>query len=239
MTGAPPTALEGQLVAELRRTLGWLEEALDSIGDGLVITDAETRVLWCNAGFEAFCRRSKLMMLGEPLHAQLPRSCSGQPLLDATALQGKGRDGLSGRLTGVLSQEPLRAVEIQWREVKREASGPLVFTIRDISLLLTNAELQSRADLANERRAESETRNAQLREQQRNLAAQVVECPVTGLPNRRALQNRIADALANLEAQAGQVTILFCDLNGFKEINDLYGHHVGDELLVEVGQRLQ
>jgi diguanylate cyclase (GGDEF)-like protein len=239
MTGTPLKAVEGQLVAELRRTLGWLEEALDSIGDGLVITDAEARVLWCNAGFVTFCGRSKLLMLGEPLFSQLPRSCSGQPLLDATALQGKVGEGQSGRLTGLLSQDPLRAVEIQWREVKREASGPVVFTIRDISLLLSNAELQRRADLANERRAESETRNAQLREQQRSLAAQVVECPVTGLPNRRALQNRIAEALADLEAQAGQVTILFCDLNGFKEINDLYGHHVGDELLVEVGQRLQ
>ena len=66
-----------------------------------------------------------------------------------------------------------------------------------------------------------------------------MKCPVTGLPNRRGLRARMAAALRQLRRQPGSVTLLFCDLNRFKEVNDFYGHQVGDELLIEVGKRLQ
>lgn len=71
------------------------------------------------------------------------------------------------------------------------------------------------------------------------LATQAMKCPVTGLLNRRGLLDQIHTALRHLRRQPGLVTLLFCDLNHFKEINDVYGHHVGDRLLIEVGQRLR
>jgi diguanylate cyclase (GGDEF)-like protein len=78
-----------------------------------------------------------------------------------------------------------------------------------------------------------------LQSKQLALAAKVMKCPVTGLPNRRGLRARMAAALRQLRRTPGSVTLLFCDLNRFKEVNDLYGHQVGDELLIEVGKRLQ
>ena len=66
-----------------------------------------------------------------------------------------------------------------------------------------------------------------------------MKCPVTGLPNRRGLRARIAIALQQLRRRPSLVTLLFCDLNRFKEVNDSYGHQVGDELLIELGKRLQ
>lgn len=58
--------------------------------------------------------------------------------------------------------------------------------------------------------------------------------PLTGLPNRRALVQRIED----LTATGGQVALLWHDLDGFKDVNDLYGHGAGDAVLREVQKRL-
>jgi diguanylate cyclase len=57
---------------------------------------------------------------------------------------------------------------------------------------------------------------------------------LTGLPNRRALNRRLDEAIAASRATA----LLLIDLDGFKELNDALGHHVGDELLQQLGERL-
>jgi diguanylate cyclase (GGDEF)-like protein/PAS domain S-box-containing protein len=57
---------------------------------------------------------------------------------------------------------------------------------------------------------------------------------LTGLANRRQLNVRLADAL---ERDGGSVALLVIDLDRFKEVNDVLGHHCGDDLLREVGQR--
>jgi diguanylate cyclase (GGDEF)-like protein len=60
--------------------------------------------------------------------------------------------------------------------------------------------------------------------------------PLTGLPNRAAIFGRLAAALeAGRETRAG---LCYLDLDGFKAINDRYGHQAGDELLVTVGRRI-
>ncbi len=62
---------------------------------------------------------------------------------------------------------------------------------------------------------------------------------LTGLPNRAALQDRLAQAIANARRHGNQAALLFLDLNKFKQINDTFGHAVGDQALKLVGSRLQ
>ncbi len=62
---------------------------------------------------------------------------------------------------------------------------------------------------------------------------------LTGLPNRNALQARLAAALDRVEASGETLALVCVDLDHFKEANDLHGHIAGDALLIETARRLQ
>jgi diguanylate cyclase (GGDEF)-like protein len=73
----------------------------------------------------------------------------------------------------------------------------------------------------------------------RELERRAMHDSLTGLPNRELLMDRLTVALARLGRQGTAVGVLFIDLDGFKEVNDVHGHDVGDELLVSVAGRLR
>ncbi|WP_108670390.1 sensor domain-containing diguanylate cyclase [Peribacillus acanthi] len=62
---------------------------------------------------------------------------------------------------------------------------------------------------------------------------------LTGLPNRMALNQYIQDFLMKENRSGKSYMMLFMDLDGFKRVNDEYGHHMGDQLLIHVGQRIK
>jgi diguanylate cyclase (GGDEF)-like protein len=74
---------------------------------------------------------------------------------------------------------------------------------------------------------------------ERTLAHQAHHDELTGLYNRRHIVTKIDEAMHALDRGAlTEVTLLLCDLDGFKPVNDRYGHQAGDLVLQTVGQRL-
>jgi diguanylate cyclase (GGDEF)-like protein/PAS domain S-box-containing protein len=62
--------------------------------------------------------------------------------------------------------------------------------------------------------------------------------PLTGLPNRLLLRDRLAQLLARARREGGRVAVMFLDLDGFKAWNDAYGHAFGDHVLFRAAQRM-
>ncbi len=102
----------------------------------------------------------------------------------------------------------------------------------DIALIEESAIL---AGLAIERSRSEEQR----REAEAVVQHQALHDGLTQLPNRGLLMSRLEQALAVRRRQKGHGALMFIDLDNFKPLNDQHGHAVGDQLLVEVAQRLR
>ena len=62
---------------------------------------------------------------------------------------------------------------------------------------------------------------------------------LTSLPNRVLFADRLRQAMMQTERRKKELAVVYLDLDGFKAINDQYGHHIGDELLVIIAERME
>jgi diguanylate cyclase (GGDEF)-like protein len=88
-----------------------------------------------------------------------------------------------------------------------------------------------------EQRVVQRTQELELATEQ--LRHQALHDALTGLPNRVLLLDRLEQAILNMQRKDEGFSLLLLDLDGFKEVNDTYGHHIGDLLLAKVGVRLR
>jgi len=82
-------------------------------------------------------------------------------------------------------------------------------------------------------------RTVRLRERAEATAQYAFRDILTGLGNRLLLDDRLQEALARWRRQGGDVAVLMLDLDDFKGVNDTFGHHGGDALLVDLARRLR
>ncbi|SEM45492.1 diguanylate cyclase (GGDEF) domain-containing protein [Pseudomonas sp. ok272] len=125
---------------------------------------------------------------------------------------GAAIDGLSGKgLDNLVLVTTLAVLSIA-----------LLTSVLDARLEARTAELANSLTLAN-----------------RELTQLALHDPLTELPNRVLLADRIDQAMHLVQEQGGCFALMFIDLDGFKPVNDAFGHHMGDQLLREVGLRLR
>ena len=102
-------------------------------------------------------------------------------------------------------------------------------------LFVTRTEAQHAQWQAEQARMDAQTHRARAAE----FAARAERDPLTGLGNRRHFDRRCAELLPALQREARPVTLALIDVDHFKDINDLYGHAIGDSVLVALAQLLR
>ncbi|MEO5679045.1 MAG: EAL domain-containing protein [Acidimicrobiales bacterium] len=216
---APLGGAVADLVAEVERSRAALvaEAILQGSSDLTVILDGEGRILHASPAASA--------MLGRPSAWLVSKSFAGlahlddRPRLDDL---GAGPDGCAPPPLVPISAE-VRLSHLQGHWVATEISsadlrgdpdvGAVVLNIRDVSA----------------RKAKEE-----------DLLRRALYDPLTGLANRALFREHVEKALARLRrTPARPHAVLFVDLDGFKTVNDSLGHAAGDEVLIEVGNRLR
>lgn len=109
----------------------------------------------------------------------------------------------------------------------------IVFALAVLSLALIISMLDFRMQLR------TEVLSSSLDRANEELHFLALHDNLTKLPNRTLLEDRLEQEIANARRNQKSFSVLFLDLDGFKQINDAYGHRVGDLLLIEVAQRIR
>ncbi|HYD79039.1 MAG TPA: diguanylate cyclase [Paucimonas sp.] len=132
-----------------------------------------------------------------------------------------------------------------------DSSKGSIFITEDITerravqdaLIRARDELELRVQERTAELAEANMRLQQEIQERRVIEEQVRHLAnhdaLTDLPNRRLLEDRLAQALAGAKRNGGQVAVLFIDLDYFKPINDSHGHRIGDLMLQAIAKRLR
>ncbi len=143
-------------------------------------------------------------------------------------LSAESRQSFRASYPRFLAGEPI--ADVEFTLVRRDGS-PVVVTIHGkIGRNARGEFLQAHCILHNI------TEKKQTEERIRQLA---FFDPLTRLPNRTLLQDRLQQILAQAGRDGRQAAVLFLDLDNFKEVNDTLGHSIGDRMLEEVAERLQ
>lgn len=180
---------------------------------GIVVTDAQWRILSANPAYAALSGRTPEQLLGTRL--KIGRA---QPRHDAVlGVHVQAPDGTWPWEGEVMQRHRDGRTWPAWVRVERvtDRRGAVhrhVVTFMDLS---------------------------RFRREQDNWRHLALHDPLTGLANRTLFDAELARALTRASRRSQQVALLFIDLDGFKAINDACGHAVGDRLLAEVAQRLK
>jgi len=162
------------------------------------------------------------------------RDRAAPALVLGTAIVGMHYTGMAaarfpaGSICGAAGGEGLQA---QWL-----ALVVLALTIAILAVVLIVSWLDQRME-AQLLRLRNTDLSTSLHDAHAELTQAALHDPLTRLPNRRLLQQRIEQSLAEAEQRGSRFAVMFMDLDGFKQVNDAYGHQTDDALLVAVADR--
>ena len=192
------------------------EDFFDSARIGLALADLGGRFVRVNRTYADLIGRDPEDLVGVPLSDVLQGTDPGELEL----LLAGGRRSVQSEQSYVHADGSVGWVLHGVAPVAGPRGGAAWFAV-------------SAQDITERRRAEQE-----LRELTAVLTERAVRDPLTGLANRALFEERLRAALSRDARTGGTTAVLFLDLDGFKTINDRFGHAVGDAVLRAVADRL-
>ena len=188
--------------------------AFANAADAIIVTDHDNRIVEVNRAFERIFGYAAEEVLGKN-----PNFLGS----------GQHDRGFYRRLWQSLDAEGQWSGEIS----NRHKSGETLQLWVSISALRGEGRAGERSYLA------VYTDLSELRASQQKLAFMAYHDPLTGLANRAYLFERLERAIIDADRSRGWLALLFLDLDRFKNLNDTFGHLLGDKILIQVARRLQ
>jgi diguanylate cyclase (GGDEF)-like protein len=202
---------------ELQQQKFRLDTALNNMGDGLCMFDAEKRLVICNDRYAQMYRLPpELLRAGTPHHEIIKHRIANGILKAATS------DDAARQWRSLLGALPADAASSRIDEF---ADGRLICVTRQP--MAGGGWVATHLDVTEQRRSEVK------------ITHMAQHDALTDLPNRLLLKERLENDLALTRRGGPNLAVLMLDLDRFKEVNDTLGHPAGDALLQAVAARLR
>jgi diguanylate cyclase (GGDEF)-like protein/PAS domain S-box-containing protein len=205
-----------QQIAKLRLEQTWkfLDTVIENVPVPIVVKDADTlNFVLVNHAYEGFIGRPRDEVIGKSVF-----DLFGQK--DAELITGLDRDAVQANKRLVMGDFP----------VQNPARGTRIVNTTRLVICKENSRPEYLIvvidDVTEKKKAEAK------------IAHLAHHDPLTGLLNRTRFNERLGETLASVD-QGRQLAVLLLDLDQFKQVNDVHGHLVGDELLKAVAERLR
>ncbi|WP_430471956.1 putative bifunctional diguanylate cyclase/phosphodiesterase [Thalassospira lucentensis] len=206
-------ALQGQSQEEAQRKQALLEATLHNIGQGICLFDQDLNLMVWNE------RYIELLNLPRDLVKE------GTPLSDILRFNGERGEYGDVSIQALISDRVAIARRREPYRMERTRPNGRVIQV-DHNPMPGGCYVATYTDITERKQTEA---------RMRHLAVHDV---LTSLPNRTLFLDRLRQALLSARRFQRGVTVLFVDLDRFKDINDHFGHDVGDLMIQEMGQRL-
>ncbi|MCQ4347263.1 CHASE domain-containing protein [Pseudomonas stutzeri] len=185
----------------------------DHAREGIVVTDADGLILEANRPFSEIGGYTREESRGRPVWLLLAGR-HPERFFQSMRQAGAAADHWSGEVWCRRKGGELYAAQLTISAV-RDAAGAIGNWV-----VLFNDITSSKA-------------------QQRQLEQMAYHDALTGLPNRTLLADRLQQAMAQADRNRQHLAVVYLDLDGFKAVNDRYGHDTGDELLIALARRMK
>jgi diguanylate cyclase (GGDEF)-like protein/PAS domain S-box-containing protein len=191
-------------------------EILDWLPDGVVVVDRNGRIVYANGQSERLTGYRQTELLGQPIELLVPASLRAMH---------RGRRG--GYVAGP-KPRPMGSAERDFRVRRKDGSE----FAADIALGPIGPP-GNRSTVAAIRDA------TERKKLEHDLEHRSLHDPLTGLPNRTLFFDRLNQAMLGFKRERRPVALVMLDLDGFKTVNDAFGHMAGDEVLRRLGANLE
>lgn len=249
MSGPPPTSITPPVLSA-----ALLETLVETAPVAMVLSDQNRGIRWLNREAEALFGYARHELIGQPVETLIPLPARARHMelrRDFFTEPNARRMGVGRELFGLHRDGSQVPIEIGLTPI---VSADGLFVLSVIGDIRERKRLEADVRHANElleqrvreRTAELEATNrykelllADLQTQREELDRLSREDPLTGLANRREFDQRLDDEIRRAQRQGTPLAVAMLDLDRFKNVNDRFGHALGDAVLREVGDLIR